>query len=203
MDWRTLFYLGLALAYIGYPLYLLMGPAHAGQRKVLSLGLLAYGLAGLFWPGMENSFVHFLCGGMVVSGLAMMIAIPVNRAPWLLLMAYCLAIMSSPEVVEPASCSRRLLSSRRHSSAPPPPNPKRCNTWQNPDSVPTCPTPTRCAWVTHWTSCASPAYTAPCSASPTDSSSRPTTAASSSLGAPRIRAYPSMYIWPACSPARR
>jgi len=101
MDWRTLFYMGLALAYIGYPLYLLMGPPHAGHRRVLTVGLIAYGLAGLFWPGLENSVVHFLCGGMVVAGLAMVMSVPLNRTPWLLLMAYCLAILSSPEVVEP------------------------------------------------------------------------------------------------------
>ena len=101
MDWRIVLYMALALAYLGFPLYLLMGPAHAGSKRVLALGLLVYGLAGLFWPGLENGFVLFLSGGSAIAGLALLFRAAPGQLPWMLVMAYCLAVMASPEVSEP------------------------------------------------------------------------------------------------------
>jgi len=101
MDWTLIFYMALALAYIGYPLYLLMVPPHAGSRRVLSLGLLSYGLAGLFWPGLENGVVLFLCGATAVAGMALLFRVPASRMPWLLTMAYCLAVLGASGAGEP------------------------------------------------------------------------------------------------------
>lgn len=101
MDWELYFYMALALAYIGYPLYLLMGPPHAGSRRVLSLGLVSYGLAGLFWPGLDNGVMLFLCGGMAVAGLGLLFRVQGDRAPWLLAMAYCLAVLGAEGAGQP------------------------------------------------------------------------------------------------------
>ena len=78
MDWRLLLYMAVVLAYIGYPLYLLMGPARAGQRRTLALGLVAYGLVGVFWPGGAADYLLLIAGASVAVGLAFMFGVPLR-----------------------------------------------------------------------------------------------------------------------------
>jgi hypothetical protein len=101
MDWRLWLYLIVLLAYIGYPLYLLMGPPHEGARRTLALQLLAYGVAGLFWPGGLPDYLLVLAGGSASGGLALMFRAPLARWPWLVVMAYSLSVLASHSVVNP------------------------------------------------------------------------------------------------------
>jgi len=101
MDWRIWLYMAVALAYIGYPLYMLMGPTHSGHTRVLSLGLLSYGLVGLFWPGGAADAVLLLAGASVAAGLGLMFQVPVRQVPWLLALGYSASVLGSTNVTEP------------------------------------------------------------------------------------------------------
>lgn len=101
MDWRLCLYMAVALAYIGYPLYMLMGPTHSGQTRVLSLGLLAYGLVGIFWPGGAADAVLLVAGASVAAGLGLMFRVPLRSTPWLLALGYSLSVLGSATVSEP------------------------------------------------------------------------------------------------------
>lgn len=101
INWQLVLYMAVALAYIGYPLYLLMGPAHAQRVRVLALGLVAYGLAGVFWPGGADDIVLLLAGASVAIGLGLLFQANPERWPWLLAMAYSLTVLGSSSVTDP------------------------------------------------------------------------------------------------------
>lgn len=100
-NWQLWIYMAVALAYIGYPLFLLMGPAHAHRVRVLALGLVAYGLAGLFWPGGVGDLLLLLAGASVALGLALLFQVSAQGWPWLIAMAYSLSVMGSNSVADP------------------------------------------------------------------------------------------------------
>jgi hypothetical protein len=101
MDWRLLLYMAVVLAYIGYPLYLVMGPARAGQRRTLALGLVAYGLVGVFWPGGAADYLLLIAGASVAVGLAFMFGVPLRSTPWLVALGYSLSVLGSASVTDP------------------------------------------------------------------------------------------------------
>lgn len=102
MEWRLWLYMAVALAYVGYPLYLLMGPAHSGNLRVLSLGLLTYGLVGLFWPGGAADALLLFAGMSVAAGLGLMFQVPLRQTPWLIALGYSASVLGSTTVTEPA-----------------------------------------------------------------------------------------------------
>lgn len=101
MDWEMGLYMAVVLAYIGYPLYLLMGPVQESHVRVFAIGLVVYGLAGLFWPGAVSDYLQLISGASLVGGLAILLRAPLRGWPWLLAMAYCLAVLGSPNVEQP------------------------------------------------------------------------------------------------------
>lgn len=101
MTWHIWLYLAVLLGYLAYPLYLLMGPPHEGARRTLGLQLLAYGLAGLFWPGALPDYLVIIAGASASAGLALLFRRPPSRLPWLIVMAYALGVLGSHTIMNP------------------------------------------------------------------------------------------------------
>jgi len=101
MDLRGVFYVLIALIYIGYPLYYLMTQPNEGKTRVMGLGLMAYGLIGLFWS--EAGGMTMVCIGalMAVLGFGVYFRIVEECFLWLLFMGYALIMMAWPETVDP------------------------------------------------------------------------------------------------------
>ena len=101
MDWHIGLYMAVLLAYIGYPLYLLMSPVQESRVRVLAIGLVVYGLAGLFWPGGVSDYLQLAAGFSLVAGMVILFRAPMSGWPWMLAMAYSLAVLGSASVQQP------------------------------------------------------------------------------------------------------